>query len=1476
MQVDQVVFVFPPPFSPPVDANTPSTAIIDVRIRKPVGVPGLLVECYTLALNEATREVSALWLRSGYEIVYETLQVTLRYGTLHQGTVYFPFAQALQIFNNLIEVIHSWDEEEFNNARVVTFSFSFHFRRILAPPIGRVTRARVAANVNRLNAGRNLRNVQPKQQRLNGRNLQLGKLTYEQIKGKRIHKRGVEDFFTYTDAIIDTPHTQDNFCFPMAFIKCQMRWYKDIPDPDNPGQTILHIGESKPHAKANWSSMGEMIADPKCWLEPGDLFDPIDFEEFYHQKGEMSNVRSNCTSPMFKNMKEYSTVLVHLFNPYKEKSGDIYVNDNGGPSSELWYMLAMGVQQQVNTFADWGLDWTNEEEIAQAYSNFFSVHIHFYELVGEAYRIKTYIPIPYKEIHRHVHILKENSHCYPVTHVRHFFARTTGSMELSIHNFCDFCGYTTCSSTNRTKALEHITDCRKNNHDCRVHHMSQFEKKNADDVVKAAVNMTTVYSHFCVDCQKDIKVKPRPVTCLEHTVHKVRTRTCCTCLREVSDEDAPTHLCYMPTPKIPIPLEDSAIWVYDVEAEQTQIGELIQGDRKVPRNVFRHRSNEVRVQQVYTGLKMRFDDTDAFCAHICSDPLFDGAVFLAHNGGGYDHQYILQYAEERAIPYSTIPHPSSTTKFLELRLNLSDQLKPRFFKDFMAFVAGSLKSIGKDYGLAVTKGDFPHMFNTIENQGYVGPIPPLLSEEDYFGYLTKRSVKEQQELLEWYTKECETTCCCEGRVCLGCGKKPWDMHYELGKYCELDVEVLAQCVKRYRTTVMTPGEEVCFGWRYPGIDPFTLVTQGQVAIKCLLNGFVEPKHIFSSQYNIRGGYNEKSNEWLRRVMVEDYRGQYPIHYRGTQLREWYFADMDCYLCGFCEGTNTAFLFHDCEYEWCPTCDVNRTWEERPDVLHPKRKQTFKEIHHQRNVLIQKLRNKGYLIEELWEHDLYLGIPETQRHPEHRQVMYDRSYFVGGRTEAFSLYAKPSDTIAMNDDDVVSMYPYNCTQPVRTGAPVLIHGGDLSRLDVNHPDAYNGIVLCRVIPNKRDILGLLPSKDKASGGRLQYTLYDQTGAWDTVTIYFAQKHGYVFTDIYQVYHWPDYCIDKEFFKGYIAYFFRVKQECEGWEKAGCADENPTEEEKDAVIEALYESNGRLARMRKEMVEKSPVRRQVAKIFLNCIWGKFAQDAPQTSFIKLNGYNQWLQFRANRQVDHDTIKVRFIKGNLFKVEYKRKEGLRNNNRYYNIFVASHITALSQVMLHARMMEVGPENVLYCDTDSVYFLNPRQGPNRIEGSQGLGNWSRDHDGVEVTEGYFVAPKTYCLRFEDGKSALKMKGLTATLANKSLVTFEKLGKMVEAMAFQRKAPDPLYLDHMNIAPNSHYTEIPFATLMTLHSKKVFRPVISKRQVVPFEGDHLKLENLDRIYTVPFGYEVPVQELGKRILEADRSDGMSLKYQRL
>lgn len=97
---------------------------------------------------------------------------------------------------------------------------------------------------------------------------------------------------------------------------------------------------------------------------------------------------------------------------------------------------------------------------------------------------------------------------------------------------------------------------------------------------------------------------------------------------------------------------------------------------------------------------------------------FNQIICIAHNAKASDAQFILQYIVENNInldPKMIL----NGTKIIVLTLGHTK------FIDSINYIPMRLSELPKAFGLQDTsdKGIFPHLFNSVENQTYVGPIP---------------------------------------------------------------------------------------------------------------------------------------------------------------------------------------------------------------------------------------------------------------------------------------------------------------------------------------------------------------------------------------------------------------------------------------------------------------------------------------------------------------------------------------------------------------------------------------------------------------------------------------------------------------------------------------------------------------------------------------------------------------------------------
>ena len=78
-----------------------------------------------------------------------------------------------------------------------------------------------------------------------------------------------------------------------------------------------------------------------------------------------------------------------------------------------------------------------------------------------------------------------------------------------------------------------------------------------------------------------------------------------------------------------------------------------------------------------------------------------------------------------------------------------------------------------------------------------------------------------------------------------------------------------------------------------------------------------------------------------------------------------------------------------------------------------------------------------------------------------------------------------------------------------------------------------------------------------------------------------------------------------------------------------------------------------------------------------------------------------------------------------------------------------------LYGAMQQVGFENMIYCDTDSIIYYHPTE-KNTIQTDSKLGGMTDELDGDFIQEIIALAPKTYTYIKSSGKVELKAKGFS------------------------------------------------------------------------------------------------------------------------
>ena len=1248
---------------------------------------------------------------------------------------------------------------------------------------------------------------------------------YADLKKRIFHHTSLEEFFRHSKSVIDVPTThEEGLCLIMALIRSESRWY-DLET------CSIHESIPLPHGTSTYRTF------------------PI--------KEEYQERLQNSPHFSFLSVNDEGQYEGVLFNPYKlmlrcDNDEDVgsfkYAADMAPNEIQSWYVAAQALLEYMESYLRdaLGEDYVainpnKEESFLQAACDVFEIYIAVYRPEMMGMRCNIYKPLIYDEDIRKnggtievVSILIGENHASAISSLREFVKSKSSANRMHIQNYCLICERKTTANNATVEA-------------CKKHFAECMEKR--DGRLKC-----------CIEHNMKKQLLKDYSPSLFAWDMKRKEYMCRTCRTFVDPkDDLNEHVCYISKPDKNEIADEKHIYVYDFEAAQMDI----EGHEAKQHDV-----NLVCVRRAYKEHDL---DRRAYC---CIDDFMQwvmsrtdyASIYIAHNGGHYDVQFVMRYLEKNGIVHTFIPAPSSMHAYLSVTIPFGAG-KSATFLDFRNFMPGSLDAIGKAFGLEVAKGKFPHHFNDGWRNMYRGAIPNLEDPRDFWCLKSVKSETELEKFHEWYAEQCTIYCTCATETCT-CGKEPWVFQTELVKYCWLDVDVLAEAAVKYRDNALAFGldsnkEDNC-GWQPSGIDPYCHLTIAQMAMKLLLMGTPNNYTVTVTPNKVRNERVPLAIAWMERISQSE---NVRIRHIGNSNLEQYCAATNRFLDGYCKETGNVYLCLNCIFHGCLSCYYT---EIQTGANHPSRPGTYGAVHHDTKAYVETLIkyfgvNK---VKVVWECEL---TDYSDVEVEMGNIMKERDCFYGGRTEAFSPFtaAPVNSGRQIKYKDVCSLYPYICAfKRLPIGNPIHYFHREIdpARFRTSHPDRYFGFVRCKVIPNRRHILGLLPYRDPTTG-RLEFPLEPWVGCFGTEELALALDHGYELGEIYECFHWTTEESSDTLLRGYIAFFLRMKQEAEGWKKLGASTENPSDEEAEALIEHLYRENGGIARIRRNMVTKNPTKRQLAKIFLNSLWGKFCQRPHKEHYVTIHGQKQFYQLWNDPTIDKSSFLFRYLHGSTWKVRYSSTDAYTRPNPKYNIFLAAKVTEWARTILHTEMIQIGPENILYCDTDSLMYLCPE---NEIITGHGLGEWVDEYPNDRIVKLYCLAPKFYFLLKESGESLLKSKGVQLTVSNVRKINEESLAKQILELTFpirgQMEFESTIEVDNMIIGVNSTNARIAYGTMLTRFTEpKKVRPVFSKRTVVqvPVDSEEERpdsLEAMGRVVTIPKGYYLSVEQVANEI----------------
>lgn len=1221
--------------------------------------------------------------------------------------------------------------------------------------------------------------------------------------------------FTLSDALFETPQRQQTYsCFMMSVIRCQMYMY--VYDSLGRCTNILATNAGRD----DMSCQGKIV------------------------EAVMDYSQCSSTFPFIK--KENGQCFIHLFNNVKYTQNGKYMSGcRSEEEIQYWEMCSDEIWIHLERFCEREINYNDIGDYGQVFADFFRVCICIYDIEYRGNRICVISPDKKspKELAMEgeilmIHLVFDQGHIHPINNLRSFIRSKKRKTDVRINHYCPICDkkQTDALTSSKESSLQHITECTESLSKFQTGFQEEKTYREQSQIAKTSIQYT----------KKGGKL--------------MKYWECNQCHQEVNQLTYQSHVCYIQSKK-PEEILDQKIYVWDVEAAQIE-------DQF---HLLKHECNCIYIRRVYTDDPVEqqgryFPSEVEFVDALLEESEFQNSIFVAHNSGSYDIHFLLRIFERCEIDHTYTPSPTSKHKFIMVQLT-DRNVK---FLDFIRFMPGSLKNIAESFKVPVAKGDFPHRFNNGCHDSYVGRIPAIDSEHDYWGLKEVRSKKQKEELNKWYQLQLEVYCSCSQQCT--CNKKKWDFQEEIRKYCLLDVVVLAAVVKAYRDKVKTYSSDIdkdfpdsTVEWHVPCVDPFQFMTLPQITMQTLIRGYRESsfhnqgfKGIVSYCQSERETFCPESLLWLKRRAVFD---ECFIMSRENSLRDFYEFELKMSFDGYCYETNTVYVFLKCSYWGCPHC--YRDIVEQNDIV-PGRGLRAEDVRIHYELVMYHL-NSNYKVVSIWQHDFQTAF----YHPYLLNCinqMTPSDCFYGGRTEVFKLYCNslkfPEDEILYYD--VTSLYPSvyaQCVLPI--GSPNYYIGYNCARerLDPNHPERYFGYVRIKIRPPNTDRIGLLPQRDKQTQ-RLTFPVHPMEGCWFTEEVYLAMENGYVVEEIYEVYHWNAYQRSDQYLRGYVGFFLRMKQESEGWKKLGASSDTPSPEEQEQIADALYIQNGHLARIRPSFVKLDPVMRALAKLFLNSLWGKWAQKQARNFHTTVYGQQQLSSLIGDTTVERSSLMFRNISPGVFKVNYKKKSSFIAPVAHGNIFIAAAVTAWARITLHRQMLKIGSERIIYCDTDSIIFRWPKNGE-RLSGI-GLGKWTDEYPGNTIVRVYALAPKLYALTLgskegsgqdllhpENCYESFRAKGIQMTLENQTRLGFDKILPLIKNTLEHKHVECTVEVNNFNIFTNSTNNTLPFGNLFSRYNTKKVRVIITKRTIEDIQS--CDFEEISEINTYPPGYLVDI-----------------------
>lgn len=907
-------------------------------------------------------------------------------------------------------------------------------------------------------------------------------------------------------------------------------------------------------------------------------------------------------------------------------------------------------------------------------------------------------------------------------------------------------------------------------------------------------------------------------------IHKCDSFYCSTCLCDRPRE----HLCYVP--KYIIPKEDpkQVFVAFDFECsliETSQNGVLAHIPNLCVTQIvcLKCIHQEINICDICGPREKIFHDLcEAECKGECViravfEYLFSliqrglRVVMIGHNIGGYDGHLLIRYIFDH--PELFHETPKLTIQGCKIYAITISKLR---IIDSLNFFHCALRKLPKMFGLNQLKGFFPYLFNSKNNQNYVGPLP---AKEFYLP--ESMMIEEREEFDQWYNELSENGYLYEHKK-------------ELIKYCSSDVSILLQsCCKFYDYFKSSFG-----------INIF----QTSLTIAAACNRIYRAKFMDTDTigiiplkgYRLRDNHSPKSLDWL---YLEELKRNSKIMHSGNgyEKRIGQYI-VDGYL-REASGREIVFEYLGCYYHSCSRCFPNTPEDRQKAIEFIRRREGLdRKLDYLRNyfelVVIWECEFKTLLRENP---SLLISLknnPYTLTSP-----LSPRDAFYGGRTSAIKHYHKCSSLERIMYFDVCSLYPYmNKKFKIPIGHPKVLLGEEATDI-LNRLDTFEGLVKARVLPPQSLFHPVLPYRlhnklmfflcytcaSTYNSDECDHSENERSfeGTWVVDELRKAVELGYKILSDSEAW---EYEVTEGIFGEFVNFFLTEKVHASGY-----PPECTSDDDKIQFMLDYFEREGLLLDFDK--IEKNNPKRSIAKLILNSFWGKFGENVlGKSSTVIVREPQEFYDLVTSPKLE--VSKIIPLSEDSLLITYMVNEEAQSPLNTVSVAIAAYTTCGARLELY-KYLERLQERIIYMDTDSVIFTLkdgeycPPVGCFLGEMTDELEAYGK---GSYIEEFVSGGPKNYCFRVitpnKPPSYVVKVKGFTLNSENSKKINFESMKDLV-----LKSNDENLECEDFIETRNNRIVRKGLGNVFSINEKKIYRMTVGKRRV------H------DDLTTTPWGY---------------------------